>query len=269
MSRELKKIEKYVKDIENKDFSVSLISEVITIKNMIKDKGIREKIDEILKESFKKIFKDDYQDILLGIIEYTNLRSELCIPLNFILYNGVLFCEEILLDDFDKVDKKRYIVVSNNHYLDIDNIKLMYDLTPPHEEIDYIDYFDNDKEEELFRSLASNINSISRKENLEDVVFPIVDLSKNGSSYGRSGLIYKSDVRVLVNFELKDLKKYIYNQDAVHLGMIVIAGENFYSYDVLQQSNSGNMLNWTVNKKTVHKWNLTEELEKSKTKMLV
>ena len=38
MNRELKKIEKYVKDIENKDFSVSLISEVITIKNMIKDK---------------------------------------------------------------------------------------------------------------------------------------------------------------------------------------------------------------------------------------
>ena len=269
MSRELKKIEKYVKDILNKEFSVSLISKVILLKNMTKDKEIRQKIDEILKESFKKVFKDGHQDILLGIIEYTNLRSELCIPQNFILYDGVLFCEEILLDDFDRVDKKRYIVVSNNHYLDIDNIKLMYDLTPPHEEIDYIDYFDNDKEEELFRLLASNINSISRKENLEDVVFPIVDLSKNGSSYGRSGLIYKSDVRVLVDFELKDLKKYIYNQEPVHLGMIVIAGENFYSYDVLQRANSCNMLNWTVNKKTVPKWDLNEELEKSKTKMLV
>lgn len=269
MSRKLKNIEKYVKDIENKDFSVSLISDVITIKNMTKDKEIREKIDEILKENFKKIFKDDYQDILLGIIKYTNLRSELCIPQNFILYDGILFCDEILLDDFNRVDKKRYIVVSNNHYLDIDNIKLMYDLTSPHEEVDYIDYFDNDKEEELFRALASNINSISRKENLGDVVFPIADLSKKGSSYGSSGLVYKSDVRVLVNFELKDLKKYIYNQDSVHLGMIVIAGENFYSYDVLQQANYCNMLNWAVNKKAVSKWDLIEELDKSKMKMLV
>ncbi len=57
MSRKLKNIEKYVKDIENKDFSVSLISDVITIKNMTKDKEIREKIDEILKKILRRFLK--------------------------------------------------------------------------------------------------------------------------------------------------------------------------------------------------------------------
>ena len=145
----------------------------------------------------------------------------------------------------------------------------MYDLTLPHEKLDYVDYFNNDREKELFRTLAFNINSISRRENLKSVVFSVADLSKNGKNYGTCGLIYKGDARVLVDFELKDLKKYIYNQEAVHLGMIIISGENFYCYDILQKATSDNMLNWTVSKKKIDKWDLNENLEKIKTKKLI
>lgn len=272
--RDLDNRKQVMKKIETASLDVDLIGSIIALKDYnYKDKELIQYLDEILKEKYRDIFKGEDEDVLKKIISYTNYRSHLYKPLDFIRYNNMLFCNETILDDCLAPSKSQYFIVADTKHYDIDDIDLRYAFAEVFENKYHVHHFQDNKKrcEALSRALTVLINNISREQGLGDIVLAVSKHNRNKDElyFGMSGCMYKGTERVIVDFTLEDLMNYIYYKKTSSLDMTIVDEDNLQAYSIVQSPSNEKILNWDITKKELEKWNFNLELKKAKSKVKV
>ena len=266
--RDLDNRKQVMKKIETASLDVDLIGSIIALKDYnYKDKELIQYLDEILKEKYRDIFKGEDEDALKKIISYTNYRSHLYKPLDFIRYNNMLFCNETILDDCLAPSKSQYFIVADTKHYDIDDIDLRYAFAEVFENKYHVHHFQDNKKrcEALSRALTVLINNISREQGLGDIVLAVSKLNRNKDElyFGMSDCMYKGTERVIVDFTLEDLMNYIYYKKTSSLDMTIVDEDNLQAYSIVQSPSNEKILKWDITKKELEKWNFNLELKKS------